>query len=180
MKTYVALLRAINVGGKNKLPMAELSQMFARAGCERVRTYIQSGNVVFGASPKSVAGVCQEVREGIRKRFRIEVPLVWRAADEMQAVLRENPYAKRARMEDAVSVMFLADRPEAARLKALDPERSPGDEYIVRGREIYLWLPNGMGRSKLTNAYFDSKLATVSTARNWRTVLKLVEMMDAS
>ena len=61
-------------------------------------------------------------------------------------------------------------------VKSLDPNRSPGDEYVVKGREIYLWLPNGFGRSKLSNAYFDSKLATVSTARNWRTVLKLTEM----
>ena len=73
--------------------------------------------------------------------------------------------------------MFLADLPAASKIETLDPQRSPGDEYIVRGREIYLRLPNGVAGSKLTNAYFDSKLATTSTSRNWRTVTKLLEMM---
>jgi uncharacterized protein (DUF1697 family) len=73
--------------------------------------------------------------------------------------------------------MFLADRPDQAKIAALDPGRSAPDEFSVLGQEIYLHLPNGMGRTKLSNAWFDSKLATVSTCRNWRTVTKLLEMM---
>jgi uncharacterized protein (DUF1697 family) len=80
---------------------------------------------------------------------------------------------------ESLHVLFLADLPEASRVAVLDPERSPGDEYIVRGREIYLRLTTGAANTKLTNAYFDSKLATVSTGRNWRTVTKLLELMKS-
>lgn len=176
MNTYVALLRGINLGPRNKLPMPELAKMFAALNCEEVRTHIQSGNVVFCASPKIATGVSEALQKKIRQRYGFEVPVVLRSAEEMQAAVRDNPYAKRKSFEDVVHVMFLADRPAAERVKALDPNRSPGDEYIVQGREIYLWLPNGVGRTKLSNAYFDSKLATVSTGRNWQTVLKLAEM----
>jgi len=78
---------------------------------------------------------------------------------------------------DPLNVYFLADMPDPAAVKSLDPERSPGDTFVVKGREVFLHLPNGMARTKLTNAYFDSKLKTVSTARNWKTVGKLVELM---
>jgi len=176
MTTYVALLRAINLGPKNKVPMAELTKIFAAARCSDVRTYIQSGNVVFCASPTIASALRGDLQRRIRKQFDLEVPVVLRTVDEMKAVLRENPYAKRSGMENSTGVMFLADLPAPERVKSLDPKRSPGEEYVVKGREIYLWLPNGFGRSKLSNAYFDSKLTTVSTARNWRTVLKLTEM----
>lgn len=180
MNTYVALLRGVNLGPRNKLPMPELAKMFASVKCEEVRTYIQSGNVVFCASPKIAAELSEAMQKKIRQRYGFEVPVVLRSAEEIKAVVRDNPYAKRKTFEDVLNVMFLADRPAAERVKALDPNRSPGDEYIVQGREIYLWLPNGVGRSKLSNAYFDSKLGTVSTGRNWRTVLTLAEMADAN
>ena len=94
-------------------------------------------------------------------------------------MIRENPYLKAGVSEEMLYVYFLADVPVAGEVSKLDPLRSAPYVFTVRGREVYLHLPNGMGRSKLTNAYFDSKLRTVSTARNWRTVLKLYEMMTA-
>ena len=180
MNTYVALLRGVNLGPRNKLPMPELAKMFAAVKCDQVRTYIQSGNVVFCAASRIAAGVSEAMQKKIRQKYGFEVPVVLRSAEEMKAVVRDNPYAKRKSFEEVLHVMFLADRPEKERVKGLDPNRSAGDEYIVQGREIYLWLPNGVGRSKLSNAYFDSKLATVSTGRNWRTVLTLAEMADAN
>ena len=170
--TYVALLRGINVGGKNKLPMAELARIFAAAGCEDVRTYIQSGNVVFSAGPK--LGPLQ-----LATRLRLEVPVVIRSSAELARVVARNPFLKRRIDHDWLHVAFLADAPDRSRAASLDPDRSPGDEFVLRGREIYLHLPNGAGKSKLTNAWFDSKLATTSTIRNWRTVLTLLEMARA-
>jgi len=172
---YVALLRGINVGGKNSLPMKELAGMFARAGCREVRTYIQSGNVVFGAD--DVEGLAERIAAEIEQRFGMRVPVILRSGAEMRKALRSNPFAKAGVEESMLHVYFLADKPAAAAVKALDYERSPGDSFVVAGREIYLHLPDGVARTKLTNVYFDKQLATVSTLRNWRTVVTLAGWM---
>ncbi len=176
---WVALLRGINVGGKHILPMKQLVEMFTDAKCVNVRSYIQSGNVVFAAPPKVAKGLPDLLGRKIEDRFGFSAPIVLRNREEMQKVLRNNPFLKAGMPEITRHVYFLADQPSAAAIKSLDPDRSPGDRFKVVGREIYLHLPNGMGRSKLSSAYFDSKLLTVATARNWATVLKLLEMMSA-
>lgn len=172
----VALLRGINVGGKNVLPMKELAAMFAKAGCGEVATYIQSGNVVFSATDKVAAGLGGVIEEQVEKQFGLRVPVVLRTAVEMDRAIRDNPFLKAGAREEMLHVSFLADLPGTAMIAGLDAGRSAPDEFAVVGREIYLHLPNGAARTKLTNAYFDSKLKTVSTMRNWRTVLKLAEM----
>ena len=170
----MALLRGINVGGKNKLPMATLAKIFADEKCVDVRTFIQSGNVIYDAPAKAAATVGERVARRIEKELGLDVPVVVRAADELAAVPKRNPF-KRAG-ENELHVMFLADAPTAAQARALDPQRSPGDELALVGRDLYLRLPNGVGRTKITNAYVDRTLGTVSTGRNWRTVLKLIEL----
>jgi uncharacterized protein (DUF1697 family) len=177
--TYLALLRAINVGGKNKLPMKDLADMFVSAGCADVRTFIQSGNVLFNAE----AGVAEQVpglvATHIATTFGYRTPVVLRTAGQLREVVASNPYLAQGALEDSLHVMFLADRPSQPRIDALDPKRSPTATYVVLGREIYLHLPRGVAEVKLTNAYFDSRLATVSTMRNWRTVTKLLELMES-
>lgn len=174
---YLALLRGVNVGGNNKLPMRDLAALFAAAGCGRVRTYIQSGNVVFRASADIAAGLPSLLAAQLAERFNCRTPVILRTAAQVGAVLRTNPYLAPGADENALHVLFLAGVPSAERVAALDPDRSPPDTYQVIGQEIYLHLPQGMGRTKLTNAYFDTKLATISTARNWRTVNALHEML---
>jgi uncharacterized protein (DUF1697 family) len=174
MILQLALLRGINVGGKNKLPMRDLSALFVEAGCENVRTFIQSGNVVFTANARVSKNLSGVLAAKIEERFGLRVPVILRTAEQLRDVVSNNPYPHLA---DMLHVVFLADRPSPAKIGSLDPHRSPPDTFIVRGQEIYLHLPNGAGNSKLTNAWFDSKLSTVSTARNWRTVNSLLEMM---
>jgi uncharacterized protein (DUF1697 family) len=175
--TYLALFRGINVGGKNKLPMKDLAEMFVEAGCVDVRTFIQSGNVVF----RAISGVARRVPElvtaRVGERFGHRPPIVLRTTEQLADVFRNNPFLEMGAAEDTLFVLFLADQPSAAAVAALDPERSPGDTYIVRGKDIYLRLSTGAADTKLTNAYFDSKLATVSTGRNLRTVTKLLDLM---
>ncbi|MDQ2834321.1 MAG: DUF1697 domain-containing protein [Acidobacteriota bacterium] len=173
----VALLRGINVGGKNLLPMKDLVLIFAEAGCRDVSTYIQSGNVVFTADAKIVAELPQRIPQQVEARFGLRVPVVLRTSAEYETVTRSNPFLKQGASPDTLHVSFLADLPNPAMIAGLDPERSAPDAFAVVGREIYMLLPNGPARTKLTNAYFDSKLKTVSTQRNWRTVLKLAELM---
>jgi uncharacterized protein (DUF1697 family) len=174
--TYVALLRGINVGGKNRLPMAELSAMFERAGCRDVRTYIQSGNVVFAASPKVAAQVGAQVTAAIAKQLGLKVPLVVRTAAELAAVATGNPFLVERGELAHLHVVFLAQAPTKAAGEALDPTRSPPDRFGLLGRELYLCCPNGMGRTRLTNDYLDRTLGTLSTVRNWNTVLALCEL----
>jgi uncharacterized protein (DUF1697 family) len=173
---YVALLRGINVGGKNKLPMKDLVAMFCAAGCEDVEAYIQSGNVLFKARPPVAAKVPAAIASTIGARFGYRIPVVVRTAGEVEDVARSNPFLAAGQSPDTLHVAFLADKPRAGGVATLDAGRSPPDEFIVRGREIYLHLPNGVARSKLTSAYFDSILGTTSTMRNWKTVQRLLEL----
>lgn len=174
---YVALLRGINVGGKNTLPMKDLLGIFSESGCENITTYIQSGNVLFDAEPRVMADLPRQVAARIEARFGFRVPVVLRSADAVAAVISNNPFLNVGVSEDALHVYFLADLPDPHRVGELDPNRSTPDRFLVRGKEIYLLLPNGMARTRLTNAYFDSKLSTTSTARNWRTITRLFELM---
>jgi uncharacterized protein (DUF1697 family) len=174
--SYVALLRGINVGGKHKLPMKDLAELLATTHCKNIRTYIQSGNVVFSATQAVARGLVTEVATKIGERFGFAVPVVIRSAAEMVEVVRNNPFLARGLSEKDLHVGFLASRPSAEAVAKLDHQRSPGDEFEVVGTEIYFYLPNGAGQTKLTNAYLDSRLATISTSRNWATVLKLCEM----
>jgi uncharacterized protein (DUF1697 family) len=169
---YAALLRGINVGGKNLVPMKDLVAVFEKAGAREVVAYIQSGNVVFSAAAPLVKKLPALVEKAVEARFGCRSPVIVRSHDELKAIAGNNPFSH----DDPrrMMVMFLAGAPR--NVDQLDKKRSPPDRFEVRGREIFLLLPNGFGRSKLTNDYFDRVLETVSTGRNWNTVLKLVEM----
>jgi uncharacterized protein (DUF1697 family) len=173
---HAALLRAINVGGNNKLPMKDLAAMFVAAGCRDVCTYIQSGNVVFSAPAAVLKTLSQTISQRIEKDFGYRVPVVIRSHGQMDAVVRGNPFLKAGEIEKALHVVFLADLPGPEAVAKLDPQRSLPDRFVVAGQEIYLHLVNGAGQSKISSAWMDSKLSTVSTSRNWNTVLKLHEM----
>ena len=177
--SHVALLRGVNLG-KRRLPMKELARIFEEAGAAGVRTYIQSGNVVYRASAARARRVPALVETAIAERFGFDAPVVTRTAAEMAAIVRANPYAREAAADPkSVHVGFLRDEPAASAVAALDPDRSPPDTFVVDGREIYFHFPNGLAKSKLTNPWFDSRLDTVSTMRNWRTVITLEEMARA-
>jgi uncharacterized protein (DUF1697 family) len=174
---YLALLRGINLGPKNKIPMLDLVEIFTQGGCKDVRTYIQSGNVIFQANPEVAARLPDLMTKEIQKRFGHKVPVMLRTASDMREVIRNNPFLKEGAAEDSLHVMFLADRPKPGAAKSLDPDRSPPNRFVVRGKEVYLLFPVGFARSKLTSSYFDSRLGTIGTVRNWRTVTKLHELM---
>lgn len=173
---HVALLRGINVGGKHSVPMPALAKVFERAGCTAVETYIQSGNVVFGAPEGDLAELAAALPKSMEKAFGFSIPLVVRSAAEIAKVEAANPFLRAGADPSTLHVAFLRDVPTKAAVAALDPSRSPGDELAVVRADVFLRLPHGVARTKLTNAWLDSKLGTVSTVRNWRTVLTLVEM----
>lgn len=175
-KRYVAFLRAINIGGRT-LPMPALAKMFEQAGCTEVKTYIQSGNVVF-TKDGPLGNLGATVESAIKKLTGFESPVIVRSRDELAAALKNAPFADPGGEKPALHAMFLSSTPTAARIAALDANRSPGDRFAVHGQHIFLFCPNGVGVSKLTTAYFDSKLQITSTARNFRTIKRLLEMCD--
>lgn len=174
----VALLRGINLLGRNKVPMKELSALCEKVGCRCVRTYIQSGNVVFATPVSGRDGLGGKISAAIERQMGHRPVVVLRSLKEMRAVVKGNPFLKAGADENLLHVMFLSGKPTAKAVKSLDPNRSPGDEFIVLGQHVYLKLPNGVAKSKLNNQFFDSRLKMVSTGRNWRTVTALLGMME--
>jgi len=176
--THVVLLRGVNVAGKNILPMAELTQLLAKAGCRDVRTYIQSGNAVFGASAAVASTLATKLSAAIEASHGLRVPVVVRTIAELRAVAAKNPYLVEGEDTKRLNVAFLQQAATASAGKALDPGRSPPDRFTLRGRELYLCLPNGVGKTKYTSDYLDRTLGTVCTIRNWNTVLALCELAE--
>jgi len=176
---HVALLRGINVGGHNRVPMAGLREMFVAAGASEVATYIQSGNVVFRASAKLAAAIPTTISAAIQAELGLTIPIVIRSAGELAAVAEAHPFSAEASEPKWLMVAFLDRVPEPAKVADLDPNRSPDDRFEVRGREVYLVFPSGSGRSKLDATWLDRSLGVVSTWRNWLTVQKLAELAAA-
>ncbi len=172
---FAALLRGVNVGGKNTIPMGELCELFTGLGHADVVSYIQSGNVVFRSAEPEAARVASALEAAIESRFGLPVSVLLRTPSELQEVVSGNPFLPRTETSKLHAV-FLSGRPEKAAAEALDPDRSPGDEFSLAGSTIYLRYPNGSGRSKLTLDYFERRLGLAGTARNWNTVMKLVEL----
>jgi uncharacterized protein (DUF1697 family) len=178
MPVHVALLRGINVGGRNKVAMKELRSLFASLGHQDVRTYVTSGNVVFTAPSEPGVDHAPVIEEAIAAQLALDVSVVMRTPSDLAAVAGRNPFASE---EDPskVHVVFLRRSATAEAAGGLDPDRSPPDEFVVDGRETFIHYPNGAGRSKLTLDYFERRLGSPATARNLRTVTELIDMAGA-
>ncbi len=173
---YVALLRAVNLGSHGKVPMAGLRSWCEDLGFGDVATYIQSGNVVFTATGTDEAEVARALGDRVHHECGVRTPVLVRSGDELAAAVAANPLYDDSLDPKMLHLAFLSEAPAADRVAALDPDRSPGDVFVVDGRHVYLHYPGGSGRSKLTNDYLERTLGTVSTARNWNTVRTLLDM----
>ncbi len=180
MPSYVALLRAVNVGGRNRVPMARLRATLEALGHEDVATYVQSGNVVFRSRSRSASSIRGGLERVIKAEFGFDVVVIVRTRAELADVVDRNPFRVSRATEPQLHVAFLADRPTRPSVARLDPNRSPPDEFVVVDRQVYLRCPNGMGRTKLTNDYLERQLGTSATVRNWRTVNELRRLVESS
>ena len=177
MGDHVALLRGINVGGNRRLPMLELREVAASIGLEHTRTHLQSGNLLFAGDERSSDEVAALLAEAIADRFGFDVPVVVASAAELRAAC-DHPLDEVDLDPAMLHVLFLDRRPDAAAVLALDPDRSPGDRYIVDGRFAFLRFANGSARSKLTLDWFERELDVRATGRNLRTVRALAAMVS--
>ncbi len=171
---HVALLRGINVGGKNKLPMRDLRRLFEAAGARNVRSYIQSGNVLFEASPAAASELLNQVRQSIEAEFGLRIPLVLRTVRELEQARAANPFPSAA--PEKLIIMFLDQLPGTG--ATLDFDRSPPDAVELLGRELFLHAPNGIARTRFTNAYLDKALGVTTTGRNLRTLNQILELTE--
>jgi len=172
----VALLRGVNVGGRNKVSMAELAAEVGALGHRDVTTYIQSGNVVLSCDRADVATLAESLAQMISSSFGAEIAVVVRTHDDLASVVAANPFPEAAAVPASLHVAFLSARPSSEATTGVDPMWSPPDRFAVVGSEVYLHYPNGSGRSKLTADFLERRLGVRATARNWNTVLKLEEM----
>jgi len=175
MKQWIALLRGVNVGGRNKLPMESLSSIFAKAGCENATTYIQSGNVVFEADFDPGDEFAEAICEAIESKhgFRPAVSLV--SGDSLQHAVASNPYPGAVSDHRSLHVFFLERSPGAEQMDAARKLLSESESMQIIGTLLYLHAPNGIGRSKFVSGV-ERALRMRATARNWRTVTKLAEL----
>ena len=176
MTRHIALLRGINVGGHKKVPMADLRAALEDAGFEDVKTYVQSGNVALTAAEKSPAKVGRKVEQAIEKAFGFDVAVVVRSRAEIAALIEDDPLGDVATNPTYRIVVFLADKLDRARLADVDPEQFAPEAFALRDYEIVMWAPGGQRDSKLVRTLTEKRSGVVGTARNWKTVLKLLDL----
>ena len=170
---YVALLRAINLGATRRVSMPRLREVLTARGYDGVRTHLASGNVLLD-SPLSEAELTADLEKAIAEEFGFDVPVVIRTADELADVLAADPFGDIATDPSRYSVTFFPEAPHPDRVQALPPPEDGA--YEVRGRELYLWLPDGIIDSPMGGWKWDRLLGVTGTNRNWNTVRKLVEL----
>lgn len=177
MKTYISILRGINVSGQKLIKMDALKKAYEDLGFKNVHTYIQSGNVIFQTEEK---GLEQKISGQIQKQFGFEVPVIILTIDDLKQIIGNNPYKE----DDTKDISYLyvtilssgSVNPdtEPARLKQL-----PGEEFIVTENAVYLYCPNGYGKTKLTNTFWESFLKVKATTRNWKTTNELLRIAES-
>jgi uncharacterized protein (DUF1697 family) len=172
---FVAFIRGINVGGKAKVPMGELRSSLDAAGLEEVVTYIQSGNVVLRSTRRDARKLEDQIAKVVADGFGVDAAVMVRTPSELEKIVESNPFLA-GKDVSKLHVVFLSDKPKADAVAGLDPDRSPPDEFAVLGREIFLHFPNGFGRTKLTIDYFERRLGVRASARNWKTVNKMLAL----
>jgi uncharacterized protein (DUF1697 family) len=177
MKTYICLLRGINVSGQKQIKMTDLKKMFEDLSFTQVQTYIQSGNVVFQSEQNDWTSLLNLIKDKIIKTFGFEVEVILLTTEDLIQIRDKNPFLNdQSKDIDKFYVTFLADNPEKDRIENLKTFDYSPEEYILDNTAIYFYAANGYGRAKMNNNFFESKLKVFATTRNWKTVNKLVEL----
>jgi uncharacterized protein (DUF1697 family) len=175
MKTYIALLRGINVGGRGILPMKQLTALLEKLGLQDVQTYIQSGNVIFRSKEADTSGLSKRISAAIKKGHGFEPEALVLGLDEMDNALASNPFPEAEAEPKTLHLNFLASAPRNPDLTKLESIKSDRERFVIKGRVLYLHAPDGVGRSKLA-ANAEMLLGVAMTTRNWRTVREILAM----
>ncbi|HKW45327.1 MAG TPA: DUF1697 domain-containing protein [Candidatus Eremiobacteraceae bacterium] len=177
MPTYIAMLRGINVSGHNVIPMAVLRELCEALGYTNVKTYVQSGNVIFDSRDDSAKSAAKRVEAKILSALGHEVPAIIQTRGEMRDVIAANPFVKQKGIDPrGLHITFLPKVPTADGVKLLESRDAGPDRFAVIGRQVYLFCPQGYGKSKLSNSAIEKAFGVPTTTRNWKTVNMLMEL----
>jgi uncharacterized protein (DUF1697 family) len=178
MTVFVSMLRAVNVGGTSRIKMDALQAVYEAIGLKHVRTLLQSGNVVFESSLKDRDQLVRRIKQEIERQLELEIEVILRTLAEVASIVERGPMLSPEADKSKLLVMFLSSVPAASAQAALvkwHKDRKGPELIEMRGPEIYLYYPDGVGRSKVTGAVLESRLNVAGTARNWNTLEKLLE-----
>jgi len=180
VRTYISLLRGINVTGHHIVPMAKLTSLYESFGLKSVRTYIQSGNVIFQSDGGSMESVRSRIERGVERSFGFPVTVLLRKPSDLQRIVRDSPFgSKRGVRPDRLYVTFLEAQPGPSLVSDLIPIAAKSeDEYRLMGKEIFLHCPGGYGKTDLSNTFFEKHLKMKATTRNWNTVNRMIAIAD--
>jgi uncharacterized protein (DUF1697 family) len=178
MKTFISLLRGINVSGQKMIKMPELKGLYEELGFNNVTTYIQSGNIIFMIDlDDSGKELSNKIGEAIRQRFGFIVSVIIRTVDELQLVIKSNPFnGPDAKAADKTYVTFLEEKPQSSDIEKINHFDFLPDRFIIIEREVYLSCASGYGTTRLSNTFFENKLKVRATTRNWKTINKLLTL----
>lgn len=178
MSKKIAILRGINVGGKRKILMADLKLLFQNLGFSNIITYIQSGNVIFNdAKDVNDLELAQQIERAITAKYQFDVPVIIRSSKEIVKAVKKNPfYQKDAEDISQLHLTFLNDLPTKENLTKIESYNYEPDKFAINGKEVFIFCAGKYHQSKLTNNFFEKKLNLSATTRNWKTVLKLIEL----
>ncbi|NOU45516.1 MAG: DUF1697 domain-containing protein [Bacteroidales bacterium] len=176
-KTYFALLRGINVGGKNMLPMVSLKKLFEQIGFTSVTTYLQSGNVVFRSVMTDEKQIEIILKQSIHENFGLLIEVFVKQTNVLTGLIDQNPFNNRVELEsDKTGLVFLSGIPSPEGIEKLSTYEVQPDEYFIFRDYVFIYCPNGFGRARITNAVLESKLKLKSTIRNWKTIQALAKI----
>ncbi len=175
---YISILRGINVSGQKKIKMLDLKVLYETLGFQNVVTYIQSGNVVFDSNDKKISDITIKIENAISRKYKFAVPVQIRTKSDFQKIIKDIPFSSVDLVEEDTKVLvtFLSEKPDKEKITAIEKFVISPERLVVKGKHVYLYCPNGYGKSKLSNTFLENKLGVVATTRNWKSVSKLHEM----
>jgi uncharacterized protein (DUF1697 family) len=172
MQTCISFLRGVNMTGHNKINMAELTTLFKKSGFKDAETYIQSGNVIFNNAEKlPLQQIALKIEEEISRKFRYTIPAIIRTTEDVREIISANPFSGEENFDPArLAVILLYEYPRNEQIEKVRDVKYPPDKFKIIGREIFIYCPNGFGKTKLYTNFFEKKMAVIGTARNWKTI----------
>ena len=176
MKTYIALLKGINVGGHKKVPMADLRELLTKSGFENVQTYIQSGNVILQSSKSDISVIEKNIQESIMDHFGFEISVLVKTRSDLKRIFNDSPFSEEKKK--ASYFMLLRNTPEDDLVKVASEKVYEGEEYKILKDCIYFFCEKGFGQAKFNANFFERKLKIFVTARNYNTMVKLLSLSE--
>jgi uncharacterized protein (DUF1697 family) len=180
MKTFISLLRGVNMAGHNKIKMTDLSSLYKKIGLKDVETFIQSGNVVFtDPGNLSETDLTEQIEDAVSKKFKYNIPVIIRTPEEFREIVSLNPFSDVENFNpEKLAVIFLYEKPSEAQIEKVKNIDYPPDKFIINGKEIFIYCPNGFGKSKIYTGFFENKMKVSGTGRNWNTINALLKIAE--